>query len=87
MQRAVAVLFRVGDVIVEFFRDMAPQGVDDAQRGVAIAHFGHQHPHGTHVIDLAEGQTLALHFAPDGIDVFGPAADVRINPGGFQLRT
>ena len=85
VQRAVAVLFRVGDVVVEFFRDVPPQGVDDAQRGVAVAHFRHQHAHRTHVVDLAEFQTLALHFAPDRIDVFGPAADVGIDAGGLQF--
>lgn len=85
VQRAVAVLFRVGDVVVELFRDVPPQRVDDAQRGVAIAHFRHQHAHRTHVVDLAELQTLALHFAPDRIDVFGPAADVGIDAGGLQF--
>ncbi|MNS89134.1 hypothetical protein D3C72_1231380 [compost metagenome] len=59
--------------------------MDDAERGVAVAHFRHQHAHGTHVIDLAELQTLALHFAPDRIDVFGPAADVGIDAGGLQF--
>ena len=85
VQRAVAVLFRVGDVVVEFFRDVPPQGVDDTERGVAVAHFRHQHTNGAHVVDLAEFQTLALHFAPDRIDVFGPAADVGIDASGGQF--
>ena len=88
MQRAVAVLLGVGDIVVEFLRDMPPQGMDDAQRGIAVAHFRHQYPYGTHVIDLAEGQALALHFAPDRVDVLGPAADVGVgHAGGFQLGT
>ena len=64
--------------------------MDDAERGVAIAHFRNQHAHGANVVDLAEFQTFALHFAPDRIDVFGPAADVGLDAGGqqfvFQLR-
>ncbi|MNN37440.1 hypothetical protein D3C81_1513900 [compost metagenome] len=85
MQRAVAVFLGVGDVVVELFRDVSPQGVDDAERGVAVAHFRHQHTNGTHVVDLAELQAFALHFAPDRIDVFGPATDVCLDPGGQQF--
>jgi hypothetical protein len=85
VQRAVAVFLGVGDVVVELLGDVPPQGVDDAQRGVAVAHFRDQHAHGAHVVDLAEGQALALHFAPDRIDVFGPAADVGVDAGGLQL--
>jgi len=85
VQRAVAVFLGVGDVVVELLGDVPPQGVDDAQRGVAVAYFRDQHAHGAHVVDLAEGQALALHFAPDGIDVLGPAADVGVDAGGLQL--
>ncbi|MNH00628.1 hypothetical protein D3C79_598270 [compost metagenome] len=85
VKRAVAVLLGVGDVVVELFGDVPPEGVDDAQRGVAVAHFRDQHAHRAHVVDLAELQTLALHFAPDRIDVFGPAADVGLDPGGQQF--
>ncbi len=85
VQRAIAVFLGVGDVIVELFGNMPPQGVDDTQRGVAIAHFRHQHTQRTHVIDLAEGQALALHFAPDGIDMLGTPADVGGHAGGLQF--
>ena len=87
VQRAVAVFLGVGDIVVEFLGDVPPQRVDDTQRGVAVAHFRHQHAHRTHVVDLAEGQALALHFAPDGIDVLGAAADVGVHAGSLQLRT
>ena len=85
VQRAVAVFLGVGDVVVEFLGDVPPQGVHDAQRGVAVAHLGHQHAHRAHVVDLAELQALALHLAPDRIDVFRPAADIGLDTGGFQL--
>ncbi|RMO84044.1 hypothetical protein ALQ33_05543 [Pseudomonas syringae pv. philadelphi] len=85
MQRAIAVFLGVGDVVVELFGNMPPQGMHDAQRGVAIAHFRDQHAQRTHVVDLAKRQALALHFAPDGIDVFGSAADVSGHAGGLQL--
>ncbi|KPZ18253.1 Uncharacterized protein ALO56_05246 [Pseudomonas viridiflava] len=85
VQRAVAVFLGVGDVVVEFLGNVPPQGVHDAQRGVAVAHFGNEYTHRTHVVDLTERQTLALHFAPDGIDVFGTAADIGSDAGGQQF--
>ncbi len=85
VQRAIAVFLGVGDVVVELLGNVPPQRMDDAQRGVAIAHFRHQHAHGAYVVDLAEVQTLALHFAPDGIDVLGATADVGLDAGRLQL--
>ncbi|RMQ54470.1 hypothetical protein ALQ01_05585 [Pseudomonas savastanoi pv. glycinea] len=85
VQRAIAVFLGVGDVIVELFGNMPPQGVHNAQRGIAIAHFRDQYTQRAHVIDLAECQAFALHFAPDGIDMFGSATDVSRHAGGLQF--
>ena len=62
MQRAIAILLGVGDVIVEFLGNVPPQGVHDTQRGVAVTHFRNQHANGANVVDLAELQALLLHF-------------------------
>ncbi len=85
VQRAIAVLLGVGDVVVELLGDMPPQGVHDAQRGVAVADFRHQHAYRAHIVDLAEFQAFALHLAPDRIDMFRPAADVGLDASGQQL--
>ena len=85
VQRAVAIFLGVGDVVVELLGNVPPQGVHDTQGGVAVAHLRHQHAYCAHVVDLAELQALALHLAPDRIDVFRPAADVGLDAGGFQL--
>ncbi|MNQ60539.1 hypothetical protein D3C85_748220 [compost metagenome] len=85
VQRAVAVLLGVGDVVVELLGDVPPEGVHDTEGGVAIAHLRHQHAHGAHVVDLAELQALALHLPPDRIDVLGAAADVGLDAGGGQF--
>src|SRR5690606_20609802 len=53
----------------------------------AVTHLRYQHTHRTHVVDLAELQALALHLAPDRIDVFGPAADIGLDTGGGELVT
>ncbi|VTS20737.1 Uncharacterised protein [Streptococcus dysgalactiae subsp. equisimilis] len=84
MQRAVAVFFGVGDVVVEFLGNVPPQGMHDAQRGIAVAHLRNQHADGANVVDLAEIQALALHLAPDGVDVLRPSAEVGLHAGGGQ---
>ncbi len=85
VQRAVAVLLGIGDVVVEFLGDVSPQRMHDAERGIAIAHFRHQHAHGANVVDLAELQALLLHLPPDRIDVLGATVDLRLDAGGGQL--
>ena len=85
VQGTVAVLLRVGDIVVELAGNVPPQGMHDTQRGVAVTHLGHQHPHRAHVVYLAELQALALHLPPDGIDVLGPAADVGLDTGGGEF--
>jgi hypothetical protein len=37
VERLVEVVLRVGDVVVELARDRAPERMDDAERGVAVA--------------------------------------------------
>ncbi len=85
MQRAVAVLLGVGDVVVEFLGNVPPQGVHDTERGIAIADFRDQHAHGTYVVNLAELQTLLLHLPPDRVDVLGAAVDLGLDTGHRQF--
>lgn len=84
MQRAIAVFLGVGDVVVEFLGNVPPEGMHDAQRGVAVAHLRNEHAHGANVVDLAEVQALALHLAPDRIDVFRPSAEIGLYAGGRE---
>ncbi len=85
VQRAIAVLLGVGDVVVELLRNVPPQRMHDPQRGVAIADFRHQHANGANVVDLAELQALLLHLSPDGIDVLGTPVDVGLDAGRSQF--
>ena len=73
VQALVTVVLGAGDVVVELLGHVLPQRVDDAQGGVAVAHFAHQHAHRAHVVDLAEIQMLFLHLPPDAVDVLGAA--------------
>ncbi len=52
---------------------------------VAAGQVVDQHAHGAHVEKLMKIETLALHLAPDRIDVLGPATDLVGNAGGFEL--
>ena len=76
MQRLVAVFLGVGNVVVKLVGNVVPAGVDNPQYGVAVGDFRHQNTHGAHVVYLGEIDPLALHFAPDGVDMLGPAAHV-----------
>lgn len=76
MQRLVAVLLGVGDVVVELVGHVMPARVDDAQHRVAVAHLGHQDTHRADVVDLGEVDALALHLPPDRVDVLGAAIDL-----------
>jgi hypothetical protein len=54
--------------------------MDDAERGVAVAHVLDEDPNGVDVVDLAKLRALALHLLPDAVDVLRPSLQVRLNP-------
>lgn len=76
VQRLVAVLLGIGNVVVELVGHMVPARVHQSQHGVAIGQRRHQDAHGAHVVDLGEIDALALHLAPDRIDVLRSAVDL-----------
>ncbi len=76
MQRLVAVLLGVGDIVVEFVGHMMPARMHDTEGGVAVGDFGHQNAHRAHVVDLGEIDALALHLAPDRVDMLGATVQV-----------
>ena len=61
-RRLVQVVLGDGDVVVELARDRTPQGVDDAQRGVAVTEVVDEDADRVDVVDLAELGALALHL-------------------------
>jgi hypothetical protein len=67
MDRAVVVLLRCRDVILEAPRHGAIGAVNDAERAVALVHRAHQHAKAEDVGKLAERQKLPLHLAEDRI--------------------
>ncbi|MCG3171424.1 MAG: hypothetical protein CALGDGBN_03036 [Pseudomonadales bacterium] len=77
VQRAVAVVLGVRDVVVEFAGQVAPESVHHAERRVAVGDRAHQRAHRTHVVHLAYPDPLALHLAPDAVQVLRPARELR----------
>ncbi len=75
VDRAVLVVLRCGDVIVEFARDVVPQPMHHAERGVAVGDRLDHDAYRAYVEQLLERELLALHLAPDAVDVLGPAVD------------
>src|SRR4029079_7785085 len=66
--------------------DRAPQGMDDAERRVAVAEVLDEDADGGDVVALVELRGLALHLLPDAVDVLRAALQVGLDPGGLQPR-
>ena len=83
MQRAVVVALGACDVVVEFFRDRAPQVVHHAQGRVAVLDVGNQHAQRAHIVDVVERKRLLAHLVVDAVDMLGPSGDVgdHVRPG------
>src|SRR5690606_27931464 len=90
VQAAVVVALGLGDVVVELAGNRRPELVRHAERRVAGRDVVHQHAGGTDVVELAEGDALALHLLPDAVDVLGRAGalgvDAGLGQGGAQAR-
>ncbi len=67
VDRAIIVLLRRGDVVLEAPRNEGPGVVNDAQDTVTIRDVAHHHPEAQDIRQLLEGDALALHLPPDGI--------------------
>src|SRR4029079_3781128 len=74
------------DVVVELARDRPPQGVDDAERGVAVADLVDEDPDRVDVVDLADLGALSLHLFPDAVDVLRAALQVGLDAGVAEAR-
>ena len=81
VNRLIAVRLWIGDVIVKLFFDMGPAAVDDTQGSVAVLDLVHDHAYRTHIVELAKRQMLALHLAPNRVDMLRTAIDFGVlNP-------
>ena len=81
VQRAVAVRLGVGDVVIELTRQIAPQPVHDTKRGVALCNRIDEHAQRARVVDFADPDALALHLAPDAVEMLRSARELRVQPG------
>src|SRR5258708_34104366 len=84
MDRAVMVVLGRGDVVIEFTRYVGPAPVHQAERGVAIGRGVDHDAHGAHVKHLLESEVLALHPAPDAVDVLRPPVNFGLDSGPME---
>ena len=86
VERLVEVVLRVRDVVVELAGDRSPEGMDDAERRVAVADVVDEDPDRVDVVDLGELGALALHLLVDAVDVLGAALQIGIDAGVLEPR-
>src|SRR6185437_17102667 len=84
---AIEVAFGCGNVVVELARDVGPEPMDHAERGVAVADGRDDDAYGANVEELLEGELLTLHLSVDAVHVLWPSVDLRLDAGALKLRT
>src|SRR6202041_3230301 len=85
VDRAVIVLLRRRDVILEAPRHHGPGNMDDAERLVAFGHVADHDAEAENIRKLLEADRLALHLAPDRIGALAPADDFGADAAGAEL--
>ena len=84
VQGLVAVRFGQADVVLEATRNR-PEGVmHHGQGAITPFNIGRENPQGGHVIDLVERLLLALHLAPDAVEMLGATAHFAIGQARRQ---
>ncbi len=80
VNRAIIVLLRGRDVVLEPAGHHRPCGVHDAERAVAGFDVLHHDAESKNIGQLFEADRLALHFGPDRKRLLAPAIDMRGHP-------
>ncbi len=85
VQRLVAVGAGHGDEVLDAARHRPPQGVDEAEDGVAGGHILGDDADGQQIIDLVEGDFGALLLLKDGVDALDAPLDAGLDVVFAQL--
>ena len=85
MQRTVHVRFRHGDVVLEAAGNRLPDGMDDAEGGIAVVDRIHDHAHSDQVINVLHDAVLPLYFFEDAVQMLRPPVDLRLDPCGSKV--
>ena len=86
VNRAVIVLLRRRDIVLEAPRHEGPGLMDDAERAVTIINAPHDNAEAEDIRQLLEGDALALHLPPDRIDALLAPLDLAGNLVGHEFR-
>ncbi len=85
VDRAVVVLFRGRDVVLEPARHDRPGGVDDPERLIALRHRVHDGAEAENIRELFEAERLELHLAPDRIGMLAAPGHAGGDPARGKL--
>ena len=84
VNRAVAVVFGRGDVVIELALQSRPMRMHRRQRGIAIGDAAGQNAHCAQIMQLLEWHVLAPHFFPDAVKVLRAALHFGVYAGRAQ---
>ena len=85
VQRLIEVGPRHGDEILDAPRHRTPDVVNDAQHCVAVLQRARDDAHGKQIVDLIDGNALALQLLVDRIQALDAALHLGLDAGLFQL--
>ncbi len=85
VDRAIVVLLRRRDVVLEAAGHVRPGGVGDADGGVAVGDGVDEDAEAVDVGELLEGDRIALHLAPDRIGLLLPPLDLDFDAAPGEL--
>jgi hypothetical protein len=85
VDRAIAVVLGLADVILEPPRHGAPALMDHAEDAVAVGDRSADDAEAVDVGQPREREVLLLHLAPDGIGLLRAAIDIGLDLRLFQL--
>ena len=85
VDRAIIVLLRGRDVILETAGHHRPGGVHDAERAIAFLHVADHDAEAENVGELLEADGFALHLAPDRVRPLLAAIDLRLDAAVGEL--
>ena len=79
MQRLVAIILGVGDVVVKFPREVGPDVVHDSQCRITLGNVFNEHPDRADIENFLKTLLLMLHFSPDAKDVLRTACNLGLD--------
>src|SRR5580698_4601515 len=85
VDRAVVVLLRCGNIILETARHDRPRSVDDAERLITFGDGTDDDTEAENIRELLKADGLAFHLAPDRVRTLAPAQHFHVDAAVAEL--